>query len=218
VWYLLTRACGTKAHSQPDEYSHVRYAAWGAAAPSPAAPRGAPPGAWHRSALVRLGLQGDLYRACQRHRTAACPLSAGQRQEADAKLAAAVETYRRIGAGEPWIARVTSARQTSLAVAPQPAPLPTRRAAYPDALSALQVAVLRLLAAGRSNKAISAQLVTRVVTVPHHRRTILAKTGAPHRTEATASEKRKACVAHFSLEARRVAPLGTSATESTCVA
>lgn len=52
---------------------------------------------------------------------------------------------------------------------------------YPDDLSAREVEVLRLLAEGRTNKEIAAELVLSIRTVENHRASIYGKTGARSR-------------------------------------
>jgi DNA-binding CsgD family transcriptional regulator len=58
--------------------------------------------------------------------------------------------------------------------------------AYPDGLSEREVEVLRLLAAGKSNRAIADALVVSPNTVAFHIKGIFNKTGAANRTEAAA--------------------------------
>ena len=53
-------------------------------------------------------------------------------------------------------------------------------------LSAREIEVLRLIAAGKSNPQIAAELFISLSTVQHHVSNILAKTGAANRTEAAA--------------------------------
>ena len=69
------------------------------------------------------------------------------------------------------------ARARALGGAPRP------RAPLPDDLSSREVDVLRLVAAGRSNREIGAELFISGHTVANHVRSILRKTGArePHR-------------------------------------
>ena len=55
-----------------------------------------------------------------------------------------------------------------------------------DDLSQREVEVLRLLAAGQSNREIADALCISLNTVATHVRNILAKTGAANRTEAAA--------------------------------
>jgi DNA-binding CsgD family transcriptional regulator/tetratricopeptide (TPR) repeat protein len=59
------------------------------------------------------------------------------------------------------------------------------RSAYPDGLSEREVEVLRLLAAGRSNREIGAELVLSVRTVERHIANIYLKTDTHTRTRAT---------------------------------
>jgi DNA-binding CsgD family transcriptional regulator/pimeloyl-ACP methyl ester carboxylesterase len=58
------------------------------------------------------------------------------------------------------------------------------QSAPPDGLSAREVEVLRLIAAGRSNPQIADELVISLNTVQRHVSNILAKTGLSNRTEA----------------------------------
>jgi DNA-binding CsgD family transcriptional regulator len=60
-----------------------------------------------------------------------------------------------------------------------------RRRTYPDRLTAREVEVLRLIAAGRSNREIGADLVLSVRTVERHITNIYTKIGARARADAT---------------------------------
>ena len=60
------------------------------------------------------------------------------------------------------------------------------RPAFPDSLTAREVEVLRLLAAGHTNKQIADELVIAINTVTTHVANILGKTGSANRTEAAA--------------------------------
>ena len=62
---------------------------------------------------------------------------------------------------------------------------------YPDQLSAREVEVLRLLATGRSNREIAAELVVSVRTAEHHIASIYAKIGAHRRADAVAYARRQ---------------------------
>jgi len=62
----------------------------------------------------------------------------------------------------------------------------TAERTYPDELTAREVAVLRLIAIGRSNSDIATALSISNNTVATHVRSILAKTGSANRTEAAA--------------------------------
>jgi DNA-binding NarL/FixJ family response regulator len=63
---------------------------------------------------------------------------------------------------------------------------PGDRPELPAGLTAREGEVLRLVAAGRTNKEIAAQLVLSVGTVERHLANLYAKIGARSRTEATA--------------------------------
>jgi DNA-binding NarL/FixJ family response regulator len=67
----------------------------------------------------------------------------------------------------------------------QPASVPTVPELFDD-LSQREVEVLRLLAAGKSNREIADVLCISLNTVATHVRNILAKTGTANRTEAAA--------------------------------
>jgi DNA-binding NarL/FixJ family response regulator len=60
----------------------------------------------------------------------------------------------------------------------------SRATGRPAGLSEREVAVLRLLAAGRTNQQIAEQLFISLNTVSYHLRNIFAKTGTDNRTEA----------------------------------
>jgi DNA-binding CsgD family transcriptional regulator len=60
------------------------------------------------------------------------------------------------------------------------------RPAYPDGLTRREVEVLALLAAGRTNAGIAAELVIAETTAAKHVANIMAKTNAVNRTEAAA--------------------------------
>jgi ATP/maltotriose-dependent transcriptional regulator MalT len=99
---------------------------------------------------------------------------AGLHAAAAEKLEAARDTYRRIGAGQRWLAR------TSVDVDTSPRP------AYPNGLSQREVEVLRLLAAGKSNPEIAAMLVLSRNTVYRHVSNVFDKIGVANRVEAAA--------------------------------
>jgi class 3 adenylate cyclase/DNA-binding CsgD family transcriptional regulator len=68
---------------------------------------------------------------------------------------------------------------------------PKAAPAYPDELTPREVAVLRLIAIGRSNADIATALSISLNTVATHVRSILAKTGCANRTEAAAYAMRQ---------------------------
>jgi DNA-binding NarL/FixJ family response regulator len=65
-----------------------------------------------------------------------------------------------------------------------PASATVGQSAAPDGLSAREVEVLRLVAAGKSNPQIADELMISLNTVQRHVSNILAKTGLANRTEA----------------------------------
>lgn len=79
----------------------------------------------------------------------------------------------------PLMERV-QALQKKAAAQPASAPL------YPDGLTQREVEVLRLIAAGKSNREIAEELTISLKTVARHISNIFAKTNAANRTEAAA--------------------------------
>ena len=63
---------------------------------------------------------------------------------------------------------------------------PVRTSFYPDGLTQREIAVIRLVAAGRMDREIGEELFISVNTVGNHVRSILDKTGSANRTEAAA--------------------------------
>jgi DNA-binding CsgD family transcriptional regulator len=102
-----------------------------------------------------------------------CLLAARERGQAEASFAAAREQYQQIGAGTAWLQRVDACAGTAAASASGP-------------LSAREVEVLRLIAAGESNPAIAERLVLSIGTVARHTANIYAKIGARGRADAVA--------------------------------
>jgi DNA-binding NarL/FixJ family response regulator len=68
--------------------------------------------------------------------------------------------------------------------------LPLDEQPNPAGLSKRELEVLRVLAAGRSNREIAERLFVSPNTVANHVRNILAKTGTSNRTEAAAYARR----------------------------
>ena len=102
----------------------------------------------------------------------------GDRDKAMSLLQEALTTARALGMH-------ALERRIAVYVEPRPASVP----AAPDVLDDLsqrEVEVLRLLAAGKSNREIADVLCISLNTVATHVRNILAKTGAANRTEAAA--------------------------------
>jgi non-specific serine/threonine protein kinase len=85
-------------------------------------------------------------------------------------------------AGAPRPAEMTSGDGPAVAVAPPPSA---------DGLTRREVEVLRLIAAGRSNRAIAAELALSVRTVERHITNLYGKIGAANRADATAHAFRR---------------------------
>ena len=69
--------------------------------------------------------------------------------------------------------------------------LPVRAPAYPGGLTQREVEVIRLVATGKTDREIAEELIISVNTVGNHVRSILNKTNAANRTEATAYAVRR---------------------------
>jgi DNA-binding CsgD family transcriptional regulator len=100
------------------------------------------------------------------------------RAEALAHLDIAIEEFRAMGM-QPALERALRLREVQ-----QPAEPPHTRPAYPGGLSAREVEVLRLVAAGKSNQQIAVELIISLNTVMRHVSNIFTKTGAANRVEA----------------------------------
>jgi DNA-binding CsgD family transcriptional regulator len=132
--------------------------------------------------------------ARSRWRLAEALAGAGRRDEAQQELLLAVETAERIGAVPLRAALADLARRARLSDRAGPAAAGRGGgrpggAAVRDPLAGLterEVEVLRLLAAGQSNKEIGAKLFIAPKTASVHVSNILAKLGAASRTEAAA--------------------------------
>jgi DNA-binding NarL/FixJ family response regulator len=102
----------------------------------------------------------------------------GDRHKAMALLDEALTTARALGMH-------ALERRIAVYIEPRPASVPTAPDVLTD-LSQREVEVLRLLAAGKSNREIADALCISLNTVATHARNILAKTDAANRTEAAA--------------------------------
>ena len=151
------------------------------------------PAAWQ--AVVAVFGPAFVYETARsRWRLAEALAEAGRRDEAQRELLLAAETAQRIGATPLRAALSDLARRARLA--DRPAPVAAGRggarpggAAARDPLAGLtdrEVEVLRLLAAGNSNKEIGSKLFIAPKTASVHVSNILAKLGAASRTEAAA--------------------------------
>jgi DNA-binding CsgD family transcriptional regulator len=151
------------------------------------------PAAWQ--GVVDAFGPGFVYETARsRYRLAESLAEAGRREEAQRELLLAVEVADRIGARPLRSALADLARRARLADRLAPAAAGGRGAqsggaAARSPLSGLtdrEVEVLRLLAAGQSNKEIGAELFIATKTASVHVSNILAKLGAASRTEAAA--------------------------------
>src|SRR5262249_29201072 len=112
-------------------------------------------------------------------------VQAGSYADARTTLDAAAETFARYGAGDVWAQRVLNDRSgIGSRWVPHPSrPTGVQPPTYPDGLSEREVQVVRLIAAGKSNREIAQALVISRNTVERHVNHILAKTGASNRTQ-----------------------------------
>jgi DNA-binding NarL/FixJ family response regulator len=125
------------------------------------------------------------------HGYAAMLLARGQpedRPRAMILLEEALATARELGM-RALEARLTS-RMSPLTPSPPATALPSQWAS-PDGLSQREMEVLRLVAAGKSNREIAEALCISLNTVATHVRNILTKTGTANRTEAAAYALRR---------------------------
>jgi len=140
-------------------------------------------GAWDAAARAWDGLGQPCTLACALLRAAEAAMDRGDRDGAAKRLARAAQLADGLGPG-PLRERIESlARRarlglTSRPVGEQPAGIP--------GLTAREAEVLRLVAAGRSNREIAAELFISAKTASVHVSNILAKLNAASRTEAAA--------------------------------
>jgi DNA-binding CsgD family transcriptional regulator len=110
-------------------------------------------------------------------------LRAHRRADAVAKLTDSLELYRGIGAGSAWTDSIAAERDAALRL---------RRAsnaateAHPNGLSEREMEVLRLIAGGKRNREIAAELFVSARTVERHIANIYGKLDVHSRTQATA--------------------------------
>jgi DNA-binding CsgD family transcriptional regulator len=97
----------------------------------------------------------------------------GETASAERRLRAAADIYGSLAASSGWLERVMAALH------------PAVPSIAPAELSARELDVLRLLAAGRTNRQIADTLVISLNTVASHVSHIFAKTGVANRAEAT---------------------------------
>jgi DNA-binding NarL/FixJ family response regulator len=102
----------------------------------------------------------------------------GDRQKAMALLEEALAISKELGM-RPLLERVVSRLE-------QAESHPARAPAYPDGLTQREVEVLRLVAAGKTDRQIAEELFISVTTASTHVRNLLNKTNTANRTEAAA--------------------------------
>ncbi len=102
------------------------------------------------------------------------------RHEAVESFAAALATYTRLGAGQPWIDHVLAIQRRAIGARAGSAPV------HPDGLTEREVEVLRLIASGLSSKEIGEALVLSIRTVERHIANLYLKTNTHGRAQATA--------------------------------
>ena len=141
------------------------------------------PGAW-QAVLAEFGPAFVYETARTRWRLAEALIEAGRRDEAEREWRLAVEVADRLGARPLRSALTDLGRRSRLSSGSNPAA--TRSASALRGLTAREAEVLRLLAAGRSNREIAAELFIAPKTASVHVSNILAKLGAASRTEAAA--------------------------------
>jgi DNA-binding NarL/FixJ family response regulator len=139
----------------------------------------------HAAALAgRIQARPMVAHSCEGQARALLALARpGDRQQAAALLARAVATAEALGI-HGLAERATILRAAAAPAAP----------AWPAGLTGREVEVLRLIAAGRSNRAIAEALFISPNTVLHHVSNIFAKTGVANRAEAAAYATRQGLV------------------------
>jgi DNA-binding CsgD family transcriptional regulator len=165
------------------EAHRLTFAAQAARAGGEAAPGADPRPTWQAAAAAweRLDQPYELARALLRAAEAA--MDRGDRGDAARRLERAAALADRLGAG-PLREQIGSlARRARLGL---PSGAPSGRPPGMAGLTAREAEVLRLVAAGRSNREIAAELFISAKTVTVHVSNILAKLQATSRTEAAA--------------------------------
>ena len=94
--------------------------------------------------------------------------------------------YERLAAGQPWLDRL-AAEESRLLGGRAASDAPS----YPDGLTEREVDVLRLIAAGESNREIASALILSIRTVERHIANVYAKAGIRTKAQAAAYAHRK---------------------------
>jgi DNA-binding CsgD family transcriptional regulator len=132
-----------------------------------------------------LQISGDWREAACEWQRLNCPYEAARalaESDDEAALKQALQIFESLGARPATTATAKRLRELGAKGIPR-GPRPTTLA-NPAQLTQRELEVLELLAEGRSNAAISAELVRSPKTVGHHVSAVLAKLGAQNRTEA----------------------------------
>ncbi|MFF3443942.1 AAA family ATPase [Streptosporangium sp. NPDC002721] len=146
--------------------------------------------AWEAAATAWAGLRQPYAEACALLGAARAAVEAGEREEAAPSLSRAAELAARVGAS-PLTAEIASlARRARVPLSGEPVPAEPVSEREGLGLTAREHEVLRLVAAGRSNREIAGELFISAKTVSVHVSNILAKLGAASRGEAAATAHR----------------------------
>jgi DNA-binding CsgD family transcriptional regulator/tetratricopeptide (TPR) repeat protein len=139
----------------------------------------------------RLQLDGDPHGAARAWRARSCPYEAAralaETEDDEAALREALAEFDRLGAMPA--AKLVRGRLRSLGVTVPRGPRESTRA-NPADLTSRELEVLRLVAAGKRNADVAAELVLSRRTVDHHMSSILRKLDVKTRNEAAAAASR----------------------------
>lgn len=184
------RALLDAGQPEPAELARIRehlgqaspHPGWTALTSAQAA-RGGIPADWAGAVTACAGTEGLAYEVAEaRIRLAQQLLAAGRRDDARQELDQAWATIERLGAQSLAAPAARAAARGGI-----PVPRGDRRAgAVESLLTPREAEVLRLVCAGRSNRAIAEELFISIKTASVHVSNILAKVGASSRTEAAA--------------------------------
>ncbi|SDY00553.1 regulatory protein, luxR family [Geodermatophilus africanus] len=162
----------------------------------------ADPAPW-RSAVHAFGYGHVYEQARSRWRLAEALLAAGDRASAAAELRAAAEVATRLGAA-PLRSAVTALARRGRLELPGAGRVPDSAAV----LTPREAEVLRLLAQGRTNRQIGAELYMSEKTASVHVSRILAKLGAGGRADRGRGPRRRPRPAHPGSGLTRACPVG----------
>ncbi len=125
----------------------------------------------------KAGYRPELAWSCHDYADALLQLGGpGNREKAASLLDEGLSIAGELGMA-PLVGKVTALQGGMLST-------PAKSPAYPDGLSSREVEVLRLIAAGKTDREIGGELFISVRTAGHHVSNILNKTGSANRAEA----------------------------------